>query len=702
MSEAPGQPYPLGATWDGHGTNFALFSEHATGVDLCLFAESQSSEGSRRIPVQERTNLVWHTYLPDVGPGQLYGYRVHGPYEPDAGHRFNPNKLLVDPYAKAISGELRWSDTLYSYPPGDPGEDAAFDERDSAGDMPKAMVIDPRFDWGDDLPPQVPWERTVIYECHVKGMTRLHPGVPKELRGTYMGLASPAALDHLLSLGVTAVELLPVHHSVQDRRLVERGLDNYWGYNTLGFFAPDPRFASGDRGEQIVEFKTMVGQLHQAGLEVILDVVYNHTGEGNHLGPTLSFRGIDNVSYYRLIPDSGRYYMDFTGTGNTINVLHPRTIQLIMDSLRYWVREMHVDGFRFDLAPVLGREPYDVDPGGTFFDVVAQDPVLSRVKLIAEPWDLGHDGYQVGKFPLGWSEWNGSYRDTVRRFWRGDAGQLREMATRLAGSPDLYRASGRLPNASVNFVTCHDGFTVRDLVSYEHKHNEANGEGNRDGTDDNLSSNWGVEGPTQNATIRRLRARMTRNFVCAVLFSQGVPMLQAGDEIGRTQGGNNNAYCQDNEVSWLDWELSRGARELLEFTRKALELRRSQPLLRRRKFFDEPWGPAGAGGLTWVGIDGRPMTEEAWADANGRVLGLILDGAASDDIGEAGTPAPADTLLLALNAGGRSRYFTLPQVAGTWQELLNTADLTGRPVKSGEVNLAAHSLLLLRLEPDAG
>jgi isoamylase len=688
----PGRPFPLGSTWDGRGTNFALFSEHATAVDLCLFDATSAGE-SERFPLQDRTDQVWHAYLPGIGPGQLYGFRVSGPYRPDEGHRFNPNKLLVDPYTRAIAGGLRWSDAVYGYTPGHPDEDASFDDRDSAPDVPRSMVLDPSFDWGADRPPGVPWSRTVIYECHVKGLTKLHPGVPPESRGTYLGLASPPVLEHLTSLGVSAVELLPVHQTVQDRWLAQRGLSNYWGYNTLGFFAPDSRFASGDRGEQVIEFKTMVRSLHEAGLEVILDVVYNHTGEGNQLGPTLSLRGIDNVCYYRLIPDSGRYYMDFTGTGNTINVLHPRTIQLITDSLRYWVQEMHVDGFRFDLAPVLGREPYDVDPGGTFFDVVAQDPVLSQVKLIAEPWDLGEGGYQVGKFPLGWSEWNGRYRDAIRRFWREDPGQRREMATRLAGSPDLYRPSGRKPHASINFVTSHDGFTLRDLLTYEQKHNEANGEGNRDGTDDNLSRNWGAEGPTKSATVRRMRARMARNLLATLFVSQGVPMLLAGDEMGRTQGGNNNAYCQDNEISWLDWRLSESDRSLLEFTRGALALVRSQPVLRRREFFDEPWGPDGGGGLRWIRPDGRSMTEDDWSDPDGRVLGLLLDGRASEE-------APADTLLLLLNSGARSRHVTLPAGLGEgmWQELLNTAWPESRPPKEGALTLGSHSLIVLRFE----
>ncbi|HEX6230301.1 MAG TPA: glycogen debranching protein GlgX [Actinomycetota bacterium] len=695
----PGRPYPLGATWDGQGVNVALFSEHAGSVDLCLFDRAEDERERERIRLRERTDNVWHAYLPDVRPGQLYAYRVAGPHDPAAGHRFNPAKLLLDPYARALSGELRWDDAVYGYRIGDPDADLSLDERDSAPFVPKCRVVDPTFPWGHDRPPNTPWNRTVIYECHVKGMTQLHPGVPEELRGTYLGLASDPVIDHLLSLGVTAVELMPSHPSVADRHLVERGLTNYWGYNTIGFFAPDARFATGSDGRQVVEFQSMVRALHEAGLEVILDVVYNHTAEGNHLGPTLSFRGIDNVAYYRLMPDDGRHYLDFTGTGNSLNVQHPRTIQLIMDSLRYWVREMHVDGFRFDLAPVLGREPLHVDPGGTFFDVVMQDPVLADVKLIAEPWDLGQDGYQVGRFPPGWAEWNGRYRDCVRRFWRGEPGQVPELASRLSGSADIYQGSGRRTYASVNFVTAHDGFTLHDLVSYEEKHNQANGEDNRDGADDNHSRNWGAEGPTGSARVTAMRERMKRNFIGTLVLSQGVAMLLGGDEMGRTQGGNNNAYCQDNEISWMSWNPDQRDRELLRFTREVLRIFRSNPVLRRRSFLTgEAMGGNGTRDLTWLRPDGDEMASEDWADPDNHILGMLLSGQATDEVDGRGRPVRGKTVLLLLNGGARSRRFVLPKVngQGLWRELINTARPGSRLVKEGTVNLVAHSLILLR------
>ncbi|GIW39663.1 MAG: glycogen operon protein GlgX homolog [Candidatus Binatia bacterium] len=695
----PGNPYPLGATWDGEGVNFALFSENATGVELCLFDRPEDGTESARIRLRERSSYVWHCYLPDVRPGQLYGYRVHGPYDPASGHRFNPNKLLVDPYAKAITGGVRWHDSVFGYAVGDPAEDLSFGSEDSARYMPKCVVVEPAFSWGDDRPPQVPWSRTVIYECHVKGMTMLHPGVDPALRGTYLGLASDAILDHLLSLGVTAVELLPVHHCVPERTLVERGLTNYWGYNTLGFFAPDSRFATGSLGEQVAEFKTMVKRFHRAGIEVILDVVYNHTAEGNHLGPTLCLRGIDNASYYRLVPDNKRYYIDFTGCGNSLNMIHPRTIQLIMDSLRYWVLEMHVDGFRFDLAPVLARELYEVDRLGSFFDTIQQDPVLSNVKLIAEPWDLGPGGYQIGNFPGGWAEWNGKYRDAVRRFWRGDPGVVPELAYRLSGSSDLYGASDRSPFASINFVTCHDGFTLHDLVTYERKHNEANGEDNRDGADENYSRNWGVEGETDSVPVNRMRERMKRNFLATLVFSQGVPMISHGDEISRTQRGNNNAYCQDNEITWVHWDLDERKLELLEFTRRILEIFHSNPVLRRRKFFrGRPVTPSGVKDVAWIRPDGNEMTEADWNDPNNHVLGMLIHGRAADETDERGRPIVGDTLLLLVNGGPRSRYFALPKldVPGAWFEVVNTARPGSRAVKTEGVNLVAHSLALLR------
>ncbi|HXH06259.1 MAG TPA: glycogen debranching protein GlgX, partial [Vicinamibacterales bacterium] len=618
----PGSPYPLGATWDGVGVNFAIFSEHATRVDLCLFDSAEATAESVRIPLPEQTDMVWHGYLPDVRPGQLYGFRVHGPYAPQEGHRFNPAKLLLDPYAKAIGRRMRWHEALFGYPIGHPDADLAMDERDSAPYAPLAAVVDPAFTWGDDRPPRTPWHETIIYELHVKGFTKLNPHIPEPLRGTYLGLATEPAIQYLLDLGVTAVELMPVHHHADEWHLVQRGLVNYWGYNTLAYFAPDVRYAATppERLEAIREFKTMVRALHAAGLEVILDVVYNHSAEGSHLGPTLSLRGIDNRSYYRLRPDDPRYYEDFTGTGNTLNMRSPRVLQLIMDSLRYWVLEMHVDGFRFDLAAALARELYEVDKLGAFFDIIHQDPVLSQVKLIAEPWDLGEGGYQVGNFPTKWTEWNGKYRDAVRRFWRGDGGLVSELATRLSGSSDLYAHSGRRPYASINFVTSHDGFTLADLVSYNEKHNEANGEDNRDGEPHNLSWNCGVEGPTDDPAIRALRWRQMRNFMATLLLSQGVPMLSGGDEVARTQQGNNNAYCHDSELTWTPWDLDAERRAFLEFTRRLVWFRRSQPVLRRRRFFQ---GRAirGVKDIVWLDPSGREMTDEAWNAPDARSLG---------------------------------------------------------------------------------
>jgi isoamylase len=694
----PGVPYPQGATWDGEGVNFSLFSEHASEVELCLFDGPDDAVETERISLTSRTDLLWHAYLPDVRPGQLYGYRVHGPYEPARGHRFNPHKLLLDPYAKAITGPIRWNDTVYGYELGHPDGDASFDDRDSAGAMPKCVVIDQAFTWGEDRRPHTPWNRTVIYETHVKGLTQRHPGIPPEIRGTYLALAHDPILEHLRSLGITAVELLPVHQFVDDRELVDRGLSNYWGYNTIGFFAPHHAYAT-SLGQQVYEFKSMVKALHRAGIEVILDVVYNHTGEGNHLGPTLSLRGIDNAAFYRLSPEDARYYMDFSGTGNSLNMLHPRAIQLIMDSLRHWVLDMHVDGFRFDLAPVLARELYEVNRLGTFFDIIQQDPVLSQVKLIAEPWDVGPGGYQVGNFPVGWAEWNGKYRDCVRRFWRGDPGQLPELASRLSGSSDLYEATGRNTYASVNFVTAHDGFTLQDLVSYADKHNEANGEHNEDGSDENHSANWGVEGHTEVPEIVSLRDRMKRNLIATLIFSQGVRMLLGGDEIGRSQGGNNNAYCQDNEVSWFDWERRDNA--MLRFTRQALEIFRSNPVLRRRSFFSGTLDGGRRKDVMWVRADGEEMTDQDWADPENRVLGMLIPGRATDERDERGRRIRGDTLLLLLNGGNRSRKVTLPKLEGSgiWHEILQTASPgPARAIKRDAMNLRAHSLILLRFE----
>jgi len=702
----PGSPYPLGATWDGLGVNFALFSERATGVDLCLFDTTADTAESVRLPLTEQTDMVWHGYLPDVGPGQLYGYRVHGPYAPDEGLRFNPHKLLVDPYAKAIGRPVRWHDALFGYTVGHADADRSFDDRDSAPYAPMAAVVDPSFTWGQDRPPGTPWHRTVIYELHVKGFTALHPLVPPPLRGRYAALTLEPVLDHLRSLGVTAVELMPVHHHSNDRHLVERGLTNYWGYNTLAYFAPDLRYStSGEPLESVREFKMMVRALHAAGIEVILDVVYNHTVEGNQLGPTLSMRGIDNAEYYRLMPGDARHYLDFTGTGNTLNMQSPRVLQLIMDSLRYWVTEMHVDGFRFDLASTLARELYEVDRLGAFFDVIHQDPVISQVKLIAEPWDLGEGGYQVGNFPVLWTEWNGKYRDGVRRFWRGDPGSVSELATRLAGSSDLYGHNGRRPYSSINFVTCHDGFTLHDLVSYNEKHNEANGEDNRDGESHNLSWNCGVEGPTDDPEIRALRARQKRNILATLLLSQGVPMIGHGDELGRTQHGNNNSYCQDNETSWVHWDLDADGEALLAFTRRLCEIRASQPVLRRRRFFN---GHA-ARDVVWLAASGRAIVDAEWRVPRLQCLGMLLPGEAADDIDERGQAVTSgDTLLILMNAHDTPVAFTVPEwpaVAG-WECLIDTFERArehAAVAPGAEYSLASRSLALLRaVTPEAG
>ena len=705
----PGKPYPLGATWDGEGVNFALFSENATAVDLCLFESPEHARETHRIRLEECTDYVWHVYLPEIRPGQLYGYRVHGLYEPEAGLRFNPAKVLIDPYAKAIAGAINWSDALFGYRIGDPKADLSLDDRDNVGSIPKCVVVDQAFTWGGDQLLRTPWDRTVIYEVHVHGYTARHPDVPKNLRGTYAGLAAPAVIEHFQQVGVTAVELLPVHHFVRDQHLIDRGLTNYWGYNSIGFFSPDIRYAtatSPDRAHHVWEFKTMVKALHNAGIEVILDVVYNHTGEGNHLGPTLSFRGIDNASYYRLVPDLPRYYQDYTGCGNTLNVRHPRVLQLIMDSLRYWVLEMHVDGFRFDLASTLARELHDVDRLSAFFDIIHQDPVLSQVKLIAEPWDLGEGGYQVGNFPAGWAEWNGRYRDTIRRYWKGDGGQAAELGYRLSGSSDLYEGGGRRPHASINFVTAHDGFTLHDLVSYNHKHNDANGEDNRDGTDDNLSWNCGVEGPTTKPSIVALRERQKRNMLATLLLSQGVPMLCGGDEMGRTQRGNNNAYCQDSEISWVDWTLGKPQQSLLTFTKALIALRQQHPVFRRRRFFQgRRIRGAEVKDLYWLRPDGKEMTDDDWALGYVRCLGVRLAGDAMDEKDAKGRPLVDDTFLVLLNAHHEPRPFTLPahKTGVRWQPVFDTAryDSNEKPftlLRGGDqYDLEARSLAVLRL-----
>ena len=700
----PGSPHPLGATWDGVGVNFAIFSEHATRVELCLFDSVEAEVESLTISLPEHTDMVWHGYLPDIHPGQLYGYRVHGPYAPQHGLRFNARKLVMDPYAKVIGRATRWHDSLFGFRMGSP-EDPTPDERDSAPYAPLAAVVDDAFTWGNDRSPKTPWHETVIYELHVKGFTELHSHVPEALRGKYLGLASEAAIRHLTTLGVTAVELMPVHHHNDEWHLVQRGLNNYWGYNTLSYFAPDVRFALSPLPlEAVREFKVMVRALHAANLEVILDVVYNHTAEGNHLGPTMSLRGIDNSSYYRLLPNNPRYYQDFTGTGNTLNMRSPRVLQLIMDSLRYWVLEMHVDGFRFDLASALARELHAVDKLGAFFDIIHQDPVLSQVKLIAEPWDLGEGGYQVGNFPTKWTEWNGKYRDAVRRFWRGDDGVVSELATRLSGSSDLYEQSGRRPYASINFVTAHDGFTMSDLVSYNVKHNDANGEHNQDGENHNLSWNCGIEGPTQDRRILDLRDRQRRNLMATLMLSVGVPMISGGDEMGRTQKGNNNAYCQDNEVSWTNWDLLPSDREFLSFVKKLIKIRKDHAVLRRRKFFQ---GRRIRGkdvlDITWLDASGREMADDTWSSPGVRCLGVRLNGDAIDELDERGERIVGATLVILLNAGVDPIPFVLPSTAASerWETLLDTADpwQPPRALRGRErYQLQSRSMAVLRLE----
>ena len=698
----PGRPYPQGAEWDGEGVNFALFSEHAEGVELCLYDQRGRRE-LQRITLREQTDQVWHCYLPEVRPGQLYGYRVHGPYRPQAGHRFNASKLLLDPYAKSIVGTLNWSDAHFGYRIGHPKADLSFDRLNNAHGMPKCQVIDPAFTWGEDRPPRTPWHDTVIYEMHTRGYTMQHPGIPPQYRGTYAALCTQPVIDHLKRLSVTAVELMPVHAFVHDRHLVEKRLRNYWGYNSIGYFAPEGEYAASHQPER--EFKTMVKTLHSAGIEVILDVVYNHTAEGSHLGPTLAFRGIDNAAYYRLVPGDPRYYMDYTGCGNTLNMQHPRVLQMIMDSLRYWILEMHVDGFRFDLASALARELHEVDRLGAFFDIIHQDPVISRVKLIAEPWDLGEGGYQVGRFPVGWTEWNGKYRDTVRSYWKGDGGLIGELAYRLTGSSDLYGHSGRRPYASINFVTAHDGFTLHDLVSYDHKHNEANLDDNRDGEDHNRSWNCGVEGPTDDPAVLALRRRQKRNFLTTLMLSQGVPMLCAGDEMGRTQHGNNNAYCQDNEISWIDWDLDADDRSLLEFSRRLIAFRAQHPSFRRREFFE---GRAirgdGISDIVWLDPAGTEMSEAQWRQSFARSLGVYLSGSAMDEHDERGRPIVDDDFLVLLNAHHDALPFRIPELetAPQWQQVIDTAHEEGfvpdlRVFRGGEVcPLKGRSIVVLR------
>ncbi|WP_197383358.1 glycogen debranching protein GlgX [Mycolicibacterium mengxianglii] len=695
----PGKAYPLGSTYDGSGTNFAVFSEVAERVELCLF-DADGNETRYSLP--EVDGFVWHGFLPGIESGQRYGYRIHGPYDPAEGHRCNPNKLLLDPYSKAIDGNFQWEQSLFGYNFGDP--DSRNDE-DSAAAMPKSVVINPFFDWGNDRPPQREYADSLIYEAHVKGLTETHPAIPDQIRGTYAAIGHPAIIEHLKGLGVTAIELMPVHHFANDSTLIDKGLSNYWGYNTIGFFAPDSKYASSPTpGNQVQEFKAMVRALHEAGIEVILDVVYNHTAEGNHMGPTLSMRGIDNAAYYRLVDDDKRYYMDYTGTGNSLNVGHPHSLQLIMDSLRYWVTEMHVDGFRFDLASTLAREFYDVDRLSTFFELVQQDPTVSQVKLIAEPWDVGPGGYQVGNFPPQWTEWNGKYRDTVRDFWRGEDASLGEFASRITGSADLYEHTARRPVASINFVTAHDGFTLRDLVSYNDKHNEANGEDNNDGESHNRSWNCGVEGPTDDPEIVALRAQQQRNFLTTLLLSQGVPMICHGDELGRTQGGNNNGYCQDNEITWVDWETADQA--LLEFAGTVSMLRADHPVFRRRRFFTgRPLRQRGAKGrpdISWFRPDGTEMSEEDWDSGFGKSVAVYLNGQGIPDLDPRGHRVTDDSFVVCFNAHHEPIEFTVPseEFGDLWQPVVDTAAEPGAepaPVPAAEaLKVGARSIVVLQ------
>ncbi|EIM28141.1 glycogen debranching protein GlgX [Microvirga lotononidis] len=696
-----GLPYPLGATWDGLGVNFAIFSANATKVELCLFDLDGVTE-LERVELPEYTDEVWHGYLPDARPGTTYGYRVHGPYDPKEGHRFNPNKLLLDPYARQLIGDLTWDPALFGYTIGSPDADLSFDKRDSARFMPKCRVVESAFTWGRGRRPQIPWERTIVYETHLRGFTMQHPAVPRELRGTFSGLMQHEVIEYIRNLGVTAVELLPIHAFVDDSYLIDKGLRNYWGYNSIGFFAPQPRYLA---TPFVNEVKEMVSHLHDAGIEVILDVVYNHTAEGNELGPTLSFKGIDNASYYRLAPDK-RYYINDTGTGNTVNLSHSRVLQMVTDSLRYWAQEVKIDGFRFDLATILGREPHGFEEDGRFLDACRQDPALSQVKLIAEPWDCGPGGYQVGRFSPGWAEWNDRYRDTVRAYWKGEEGKLPELASRLTASADIFNKRGRRPWASVNFITAHDGFTLHDLVSYNDKHNEANGEDNKDGHDHNLSSNYGVEGPTDDPDIRALRLRQMRNMLATLLFSQGTPMLLAGDEFARSQQGNNNAYCQDNEISWIDWEgIDDDGIELLEFTRKLIQLRQDLPILRRGRFLSGVYNEElDVKDVTWLTPAGDEMTPEHWQDPNARCISILLDGRAQPTgIRRRGTDV---TLLLILNAHHDVVKCTLPEVVGgeAWMCHIDTnqPDLEA-PTEfrfGKEYTVTAHSLLLFQLKPE--
>lgn len=703
-----GKPFPLGATWDGKGVNFALFSENATAVWLCLFDGALDQTETRRIPITERTDFIWHLYIPDMEPGQLYGFRVDGPFDPQNGQRFNKNKLLIDPYAKAVTGQIIWNPAVFGYDFGSPDKDLSFNDADSAPYVPKAVMIDPSFDWEDDKPPKIPFFKTIIYEAHVKGLTQLHPDIPEALRGTYLGIAHPVMIDYLKSLGITAIELMPVHAFLTDEFLEQKGLTNYWGYNTISYFAPDTRYAkSNEHGEALKDFKQMVKALHRAGIEVILDVVYNHTAEGNELGPTLSFKGIDNTSYYRLTADNQRYYMDYTGTGNTLNATQPAVLRLIMDSLRYWVLEMHVDGFRFDLASSLARGLHEVDRLSAFFDIIYQDPVISQVKLIAEPWDIGEGGYNVGQFPPGWAEWNGKYRDCMRDYWRGADSMLGEFAQRFTGSSDLYADDGRKPTASINFITAHDGFTLADLVSYNEKHNEANGEDSRDGESHNRSWNCGVEGPTDDPAILQLRRQQQRNFLTTLFLSQGVPMLVAGDEFGRTQQGNNNAYCQDNEISWLNWAAA--DKHLLAFTQQLIDIRHRHPVFRRRRWFmGRPLHGAGVEDIAWLLPDGTEMTDDHWQHDFAKSLMIFMNGKGIPTPSYKGDKIIDDSFLLLFNASAGPVDFKIPKenYGHSWQQVINTTlaqQAADRPALTPgqEVHVPGHCIIVLRELPAA-
>ena len=697
----PGSPFPLGATWDGEGVNFAIFSENATAIDLCLFDSKTGKE--KRIRIRERDNHIWHIYVPKLKPGQLYAYRAYGPYEPQNGHRFNPNKLLIDPYAKALSGRVEWNNAIFGYEIGSADEDLSYSESDSASYIPKSVVVDTSFNWEGDKAPKIPYHQSIIYEAHVKGLTQLHPDIPQEIRGTYSAIAHPVIIQYLKNLGITAIELMPVHHFVNDGFLRAKNLTNYWGYNTIGFFAPDIKYSnSGNLGGQVNEFKTMVKELHKAGIEVILDVVYNHTAEGNHLGPTLSFRGIDNASYYRLTEDK-RFFYDYTGTGNTLNAMLPSVLRLIMDSLRYWILEMHVDGFRFDLASTLARELHEVDRLGSFFDIIHQDPVISQVKLIAEPWDIGEGGYQVGNFPPGWAEWNGKYRDCMRDYWRGADSMLSEFALRFTGSPDLYKEGYRKPTASINFITAHDGFTLQDLVSYNEKHNEANGENNQDGESHNRSWNCGAEGPTDDTNIIALRNQQKRNFLTTLFLSQGVPMLVSGDELGKSQSGNNNAYCQDNEISWINWQAE--DKDLLSFTQKLIHFQHAHPVFCRRRWFKgRPIQGSGVEDIAWFLPDGNSMNEENWNDDFAKSLGIFLNGKAIPSDGPKGEPITDNNFYIVFNAYEEELPYVLPseEFGSAWIKVIDThenffEEKGGQSFASGDIiKVQGRSVVVLK------